>query len=210
MCARVSRLVLLVAALVGGPALARPAPAVPVPVRDGDLVFQDSRSRQSEAIKLATRSAYSHMGVVTLRAGKPFVFEAAAGVQLTPLSAWIARGEGHRVVVKRLKQAETLLTPAVRAKMTALARTWLGRPYDTAFRWDDQRLYCSELVYKLYKQGAGVEIGRVQPAGSFDLSSPLVRRELERRFGATFRADEPVISPQAMFEDPALETVYEN
>ena len=63
-------------------------------VRDGDIIFHTSRSPQSGAIQKATHSKYSHMGIIFLRDGNPFVFEANKTVQYTPLEKWIARGEG--------------------------------------------------------------------------------------------------------------------
>jgi len=97
--------------------------------------------------------------------------------------------------------------------MRNLGKSWLGRPYDLQFRWDDERLYCSELVYKLYERGAGVRIGAVRKAGDFNLASPEVQRLMAKRFGgrqAAFDPDEKVISPQAMFDDAKLVTVFEN
>jgi hypothetical protein len=40
----------------------------------------------------------------------------------------------------------------------ALARRWLGKHYDAAFRWTDDRLYCSELAWKLYDRAIGVRV----------------------------------------------------
>jgi hypothetical protein len=70
-------------------------------VRDGDLIFHTSRSSQSLAVQRATRSPYSHMGVILHRDGKPHVFEAIGKVQYTPLRQWIERGEKQAYVVKR-------------------------------------------------------------------------------------------------------------
>ena len=182
-------------------------------VREGDLVFHRSRSSQSRAVALATGSSYTHMGVVFLSDGQPFVLEAVQPVKLTPLSAWIARGEGGRVVVKRLENAERVLTPEVIERMHRLGSSWLGRPYDLQFRWDDERLYCSELVYKLYERAAGIRIGALRKAEDFNLKSPEVQRLLQQRFGRKgppFDPEETVISPQSMFEDPRLVTVFEN
>jgi hypothetical protein len=81
-------------------------------VRDGDLISQISRSSQSLAIQRATGSPYSHLGLILYRDGKPFVFEAISTVQFTALDRWIARGTGGRFVVKRLRDANTALTPA--------------------------------------------------------------------------------------------------
>jgi hypothetical protein len=187
-------------------------PPTNLKLRDGDLVFQTSRSTQSEAVALATRSRYTHMGVVLVEDARPMVLEAVEPVKLTAFEKWIEGGEDGRVVVKRLKDAEALLTPAARARMRGLARKWMGRHYDAQFRWDDQRLYCSELVYKLFDLAAGVRIGRLQRAKEMNLAAPKVQAKLRERFGArkgAFNPEEIVISPQSMFEDPKLETVFQ-
>lgn len=191
--------------------LAAPPPEAPLPaVRDGDLVFHTSKSRQSQLVALATGSRWTHMGIVVVQDGEPWVLEAVQPVKLTKLSAWISRGDAGRVVVKRLAKADEVLTAGAVAKMRELGKAWLGKDYDLRFQWSDESLYCSELVFKLYEQGAGVEIGRKQKAGEMRLADPKVQKELKRRFPReSFSADEIVVTPQSMFEDPALVTVYE-
>ena len=80
-------------------------------LKDGDIVFHTSRSAQSIAVQRATGSRYSHMGIVLMRGGKPYVFEAVSTVRYTPLAQWTASGNGGPYVVKRLRNADTLLTP---------------------------------------------------------------------------------------------------
>lgn len=178
-------------------------------VRDGDLIFHTSRSSQSIAIQRATGSKYSHMGVIVHRGGKPYVFEAVATVRLTPLGRWIARGAGHHFVVKRLRDADTALTPAGVEKLRLAARGFAGRPYDLTFGWADDRIYCSELVWKVYDRALGVQIGDLQKVRHFNLSDPAVRAKMHERYGDDIPLDEPVISPVAMFESPRLVTVAE-
>ena len=72
-------------------------------VKDGDIIFQTSRSSQSVAVQRATHSRYSHMGIIFLRRGHPYVFEASATVRYTPLAKWIAHGLDGKVVIKRLR-----------------------------------------------------------------------------------------------------------
>ena len=137
--------------------------------RDGDIIFQTSRSAQSVAIQRATRSPYSHVGVIFMRDGKPFVFEAIATVRYTPLASWIARGEGGRYIVKRTKVE---LNSAQIAKLRSSAKSFEGKPYDSYFEWSNQRIYCSELVWKLYRQALGLELGRLQKLREFELDDP--------------------------------------
>jgi hypothetical protein len=172
-------------------------------LRDGDIIFHTSRSAQSAAIQRATHSPYSHVGIVFLRDGKPFVFEAIATVRYTPLDAWIARGDGGRYVVRRLK---TALTPAQTAKLRASARQFEGKPYDLYFEWSDERIYCSELVWKMYEQALGVKLGALQKLREFDLTDPVVKARMRERYGANVPLGEPVISPGAQFDSPLLIT----
>ena len=178
-------------------------------LHDGDIVFQTSRSTQSVAVQRATGSRYSHMGVVMLRDGRPFVFEAAGRVQYTPWATWVARGEGGRVVIKRLKNAPEVLTPAGLSRFRQVARGFEGRPYDLTFEWSDDRIYCSELVWKIYRRALGIEIGKLQQIRDFRLDDPAVRQKMKERYGEHVPLDEPVISPVAMFESPLLVVVME-
>jgi cell wall-associated NlpC family hydrolase len=176
-------------------------------VREGDIIFQTSQSSQSAAIQKATHSPYSHMGLILYQGGKPFVFEAARTVKYTPLDDWVRRGAGAHFVVKRLKQAPTLLTPAALRKLHQEAGRFEGRPYDLTFEWSDSRLYCSELVWKIYQRALGVRVGRLQRLREFDLSDPVVLEKMQERYGSDVPLDELVISPSAMFDWTGLETV---
>lgn len=178
-------------------------------LHDGDLIFQTSNSGQSVAIQRATGSRYSHMGLIFHQAGKPFVFEASATVRFTPLQAWIARGAGGHYVVKRLRAADSRLTPAVLNRMREVARRLNGKKYDLTFEWSDDRMYCSELVWKIYRSALGIEIGRVQKLRDFKLDDPAVKAKLRERYGTKIPLDEPVTSPAAMFDSAELATVAE-
>ena len=179
------------------------APRLEDRLRDGDIIFHESRSSQSRAIQLATKSRYSHMGIVYRNNGRWFVYEAVQPVKMTPLHDWIARGKDGHFVVKRLKNASAL-TPAVLSRMRAIGERFRGRNYDLYFEWSNSRIYCSELVWKIYKDGAGIEIGQLQELREFDLSHPAVRAKMRERYGNRIPRDEPVISPAAMFDSSRL------
>lgn len=178
--------------------------------RDGDIIFQTSRSGQSLAIQLATGSPYSHMGIVYLRNGVPFVFEAVQPVKMTPLKEWIARGENRHFVVKRLRRAKSILSTENLRKMREIGDNFIGLDYDFFFEWSDDRIYCSELVWKIFARGAGVEIGDLERMRDFNLSHPVVKTKIKERFGDDVPLDEIVISPAVMFSSPRLKTVFEN
>jgi Permuted papain-like amidase enzyme, YaeF/YiiX, C92 family len=176
--------------------------------RNGDIIFHTSRSSQSLAIQRATHSPYSHMGIVYVEAGDPSVYEAVQPVKLTRLDDWAKRGENGHFVVKRLRDSDRLLTQSNVARMKAEGKKFQGKSYDPCFDWSDDRIYCSELVWKIYKRALGVEIGNTQRLGDFDLSDPAVMTKIQERWNGSPPKDEVVISPGAMFDSDKLVTVY--
>ncbi|MBN1141125.1 MAG: YiiX family permuted papain-like enzyme [Deltaproteobacteria bacterium] len=172
----------------------------------GDIVFQTSLSSQSQAVQAATKSRYSHVGIVLFKDGKPFVFEAVQPVKYTPLKQWLNRGKDRHYVIKRLKSP---LSEAVVKKMHQENKRFEGKPYDLTFEWSDERIYCSELVWKLYKSAGGIELAPLAKLGSFDLKHPAVKIKLKERYGAKVPVNEPVIAPVAIFDSDLLETVAE-
>jgi len=133
---------------------ASPPPAN-LQLQDGDLVFHQSRSAQSAARGRRDQEqvhAYGSRAAAREQAAR--LWRAVQPTKLTPLAAWVARGDRGKVVIKRLKSANEVFTAEVRRRMHEMGRGWLGRPYDPLFQWTDDRLYCSELVYKLLDRAA--------------------------------------------------------
>lgn len=179
-------------------------------LQNGDIIFQVSRSAQSRAIRLATKSKYSHMGIVYRKGGEFYVYEAVQPVKLTPFEVWTRRGENMHYVVKRLKNSEELLTEMALQKLKEAGDKYKNRNYDIYFEWSDDRMYCSELVWKMYKEAVGIEIGKLQKLKEFDLSSEEVQAKIRERYGDDIPFDEMVISPAEMFNSEVLEMVFQN
>jgi len=196
----------MIALLLGSVASGNAAPAY-VP-KDGDIVFHSSRSSQSVAVQHATHSKYSHMGIVFIEDGNAVVLEAVQPVKRTPLAEWIARGEGGHFVAKRLRDADSLLSPEKLKRLRSEGSRYRGKAYDLYFEWSDDRIYCSELVWKMYKRALGIEIGRTQRLAELDLSDPAVQAKIRERWKGSPPQDEIVISPAAMFASERLVTVH--
>ena len=178
-------------------------------VQNGDIIFQTSKSSQSRAIQLATNSKYSHMGIIYKDGELVYVYEAVQPVKMTPLQAWIKRGESGHYVIKRLKNADEVLTSTVLNKMKQVGEKYKGKSYDIYFEWSDDQIYCSELVWKIYKQAANLEIGQLEQLLDFDLSHELVRAKMKERYGNKIPMNELVISPATMFNSELLITIEE-
>tara|TARA_B110000285_G_C15090362_1_gene598725 strand:- start:144 stop:986 length:843 start_codon:yes stop_codon:yes gene_type:complete len=177
--------------------------------KNGDIIFQTSKSNQSKAIQLATKSKYSHMGIIYENDGQFFVYEAVQPVKLTPLTEWINRGENGHYVIKRLKNADQILTNSTMTKMKQIGEQFKGKPYDIYFEWSDDKIYCSELVWKIYQQATNIEIGQLEQLSDFDLSDNIVKAKMKERYGSNIPMDEKVISPAAMFNSDKLITIEE-
>ena len=176
----------------------------------GDIIFQTSLSDQSLAIHEATNSKYSHMGMVIIKDSIKMVLEAIQPVQYTKLEDWINRGENQKYVVKRLKKADLILTDSIINMLIDIGETFLDKDYDKYFEWSDERMYCSELVWKIYNRVLALEIGESQQLKEFDLSSTIVKNKLLERYGKDIPYNEPVISPAAMFDSKLLESMNIN
>ena len=176
----------------------------------GDIIFQTSESNQSKAIQIATKSRYSHMGIIYLQDNEYYVFEAVQPVKLTLLTDWIKRGENEHYVVKRLKNSKEVLTSEKLSDMKVIGNRFLGKNYDLYFEWSDERIYCSELVWKIYKEALGIEVGELETLQDFDLTNEVVTEKLRERYGNNIPKNELVISPASMFKSEKLQTIYQN
>lgn len=179
-------------------------------LKNGDIIFQTSLSNQSKAIQLATQSKYSHCGMIYKSENDFYVFEAIQLVTTTPLPKWIARGENGKYVIKRLKNADAVLTPSTLNKMKEVGNEFKGKDYDLTFEWSDDKIYCSELIWKIYKRSTGIEIGKLEKLSDFDLTNSAVKSKMKERYGAKIPLNETVISPAAIFDSENLLTVRAN
>lgn len=179
-------------------------------IQDGDLIFQTDLSPQSKAVELATHSIYSHCGIIFKKGDEFLVYEAVQPVIKTALENWIARGKDGKYVIKRLKNADKVLTPAMVEKMKQEGEKYMGKNYDLTFEWSDDRIYCSEYIWKIYQHTTGIEIGKLQHLKDMDLTSEPVKEKLKERYGNKIPMDEIVVTPQAIFESNLLTTVKSN
>lgn len=202
--------------------LALPAAAQDLPdLQRGDVIFQNSRSAQSQAILLATDSAYTHVGIVDFdETGMPVVLEAVRTTRATPLSEWISNGVAEDVAIYRLAG----LTEAEAKAVTNAARSHLGKGYDPYFHQSEATLYCSELVQIAFRDGIGLPLGKVETFADLNLDSSAARALIAERWqdhpacdkGQASDAeaclalllDEPLITPAAVARDPRLTLIY--
>lgn len=175
--------------------------------RNGDILFHSSKSIQSKAIEVATGSEYTHMGIVVIQKGKVFVYEAGQIVHLTPLNVWIKRGIDDKYVVKRLKNADKVLTGKVELDMMKAGSLFNGKKYDMKFQWSDDKIYCSELVWKIYQRGAGISLCSTKKFNDFNIKDKVVQNLIKKRYGSEVNLNEKVVAPYDIYKSDKLITV---
>lgn len=166
----------------------QPAPTTST-LKEGDIVFQTSKSSQSKYIILATRSQWSHCGIIIEKPDGFYVLEAISTVSLTPYQQWVERGRGKRVSVKRYTEEP------IKIKYSK----YLGRPYDLAFKFDNGKWYCSELVYDIYKRQLSVELCEPRPVSDYVISGldkVLTKRGIDK--------NQLVVAPSDIFDSKLL------
>ena len=161
-------------------------------IHEGDIIFLSSNSPRAGAIKIASRSPYSHVGVVIQTKKGLKVFEAVQPVRFTSIDKFIARG--NLVLIKRLKD-NTLVTEKSARKFRKLAASWVGKNYDGTYRWSDSRMYCSELVWKLYDRAFDIQLVPLRRLEQYSLKSPVVRTALRKVYGKKIPYKQTVIAP---------------
>ncbi len=177
-CGRFSLVIILVlvsatpVAAGGKRKLVRPEPVnlAELDLREGDILLQHFASKLGSVIADVTDSQYSHCGMVVMQGGEPHVIEAIGPVRIIPAEDWFKQGHLHRFTQVRPRN----LTREQISKVRREAEKMLGRPYDIQYEWDEQKIYCSELVYKAFDRALGIEVGSRQKLGDLNwISHPL-------------------------------------
>lgn len=126
----------------------------------GDLIFQSLPVNDLvQAIEGISESPYSHCGIVVFKDDQWQVLEAIGPVKYTPLYEWVQRGRKEAIAVYRFKDSQNIDLFITEAKK------FIGRPYDIRYRMDDEKIYCSELIYKSYLKSHNIKLGELKALG---------------------------------------------
>lgn len=177
-------------------------------IAEGDIIFIQSQTEQAKAIAEATGSLWTHVGVIVKKAGAWQVAEAVGPLQINSLKSFIARSRNDSYKVMRFKFFSQKMLPQLYANLYKY-----NQPYDVFFEFSDERIYCSELTYKVFKDTTGYPIGTLQRTGDLKLDGPFVKKLIEDRLtsiGKQLNPEEPIITPVQQSRDPNLTVVTES
>ena len=133
-------------------------------LRTGDLIFRHGRGFISNALMSLGRheQKFSHAGIVAIEAGETFVYHAIGGeenksnrLRKDPLRLFCDPTAVHSFGVFRTDLAQDNLERIV-SEVNAFYRE--GLEFDTHFDLEtDDKMYCTELIYKVFKKVLGNE-----------------------------------------------------
>jgi hypothetical protein len=172
--------------------------------REGDVIFQSlPHGPVVWAIEGVTKSPYSHCGIVARKDGRWIVYEAYRGVSATLLETFLFRGRGGGFAVYRLRDEYRQHIPQTLQR----CETYLGRPYDIRYRLDDEKIYCSELIYKAYRDATcGQHLGDLERFGDMNWQPyELLIKQIE---GGDVPLDREMITPVQLARASQLEPVF--
>lgn len=172
--------------------------------RDGDVIFQSlPHGPVVWAIEGVTESPYSHCGIVGTRDGQRVVYEAIGSVRITPLKEFLWRGRGGGFAVYRLRDEHRAHIP----ETLRCCEKYLGRPYDIRYRLDDEKIYCSELLFKAFRDAtSGEQLGDLVKFGDMDWGPyETLIRQIE---GGPVPVDREMITPRDLAKARQLEPVF--
>lgn len=174
--------------------------------QNGDVIFHTSKSNQSKMISEVTGSKLTHVGMVFINEGKTYVYEAVQPVKLTPIDQWVKRGVDSKYVVLRSKKT---LSGDELLKMKEYGLKQLGKGYDLKFQWSDSKMYCSELVFKVFEQ-VGISLSEKHTFKDYKLDSESAQKAIKQRYGSSINIDEVVVTPVDLRKSNKLKVVFDN
>ncbi len=167
--------------------------------REGDVLFQHFDSRLCDMIRDVTGSQLTHCGLVVYRAGQPYVLEAKSpAVSYVPLEDWFGQGQNGYYAHFRPRR----VSRGKIRKVVAEAHKLLGKSYDLQYELSDQKIYCSELVYKGFLRGARLELGVPQKLG--ELKWQTHEAFIRLLAGGGLPLERKIVTPAAVARSPNL------
>lgn len=186
-----------------------PAPQTTQGYADGDIIFIKSQSSQSGALREATGSPWTHVGMLISNDGEWSVIEAIGPVVKTPIEDYIRRSKNKSFKVYRFRHFDAA---TMRDAMIKSAQKY-NKPYDVYFEFSNDRIYCSELTYKVMLEVTGHELGRIEKIGDMKLDGPKVKALVKKRLteiNKELNNDEDIITPVNQMLDPDLTLIYDS
>ncbi len=173
-----------------------------VDVQHGDFIFQHLPGELTAMIADMTKSQYSHCGIIVKKFNGFVVLQAIGPVKETPLNEWINYGIGKKFTIVRLKKEYRSKIPVIISQ----GYKFTGKPYDIQYQWNDQKIYCSELIYKAVFNATGLRLAEFVRLGN--MAWQPYEATIRQITGGTLPLDREMITPQSLVVSDKVDVVY--
>jgi len=140
------------------------AQAQKVELQTGDLLFQKMNCGElCDAIHAVTEgyqgNDFSHLGLVLIENDSVFIIEAAGNSVRKVTLEDFSKNTSTTMFIGRVKSKYKKLIPQV----ISFSKQQLGTPYDDDYIYDNEKYYCSELIYDAFLKAHGKPFFTLEP-----------------------------------------------
>lgn len=167
----------------------------------GDVVFQSlPHNLLVDTIEGVSASRLSHCGIIIKEGESFYVLEALGKVKKTPLFEFFNRGRRKGLLVYGfIDESEGVTTAKGCLK-------YLSFPYDSKYEMDDQKIYCSELIYKGFWECGRGNIADLQRLDTLNYLP--YEKEIKYFNDGIIPLDRLMITPVGLSESRYLKLTY--
>lgn len=186
----------------------------------GDILLQSAKCGVfCDSIRATTHSQIDHAAIVIVPPQTQRLAFGSKGAAMdgeiieawtpiakkTPLSEFLSRDDGKYIQLR--------LKPEYRDKISMddvinVAKSYIGKDYDYKFEENEDKIYCSELVYKAYEKGANIPVGKIQKISDFD--KKYAKGYWTEHFHGKIPWERRVISPAGLLMTNKFDVVFSN
>lgn len=176
-------------------------------LQEGDILFISINSFLYKQVARGTGSWCSHVGFAVKEQDEWYVLESAVPfVKRSPLRKFLSKTCGDEIAIRRLKSG---LTPQQITQLKAEADKRMGMVYHLGFKFDSKRQFCSKFVHECFRDGLGVELGKVETLDVLLAQNPQASVGFWRAwYLGVIPWQRRTVTPASQLFDETLETVF--
>lgn len=176
-------------------------------LQEGDILFISINSFLYKQVARGTGSWCSHVGFVVQEQGEWFVMESAVPVvKRSPLRSFLSKTCDDQVAIRRLKSG---IRAAQIERLKIEANKRMGTFYHLGFKYDSKRQFCSKFVHECFRDGLGINIGKVETLEVLLEQNPDASVGFWRAwYLGLIPWQRRTLTPASQLADNALETVF--
>lgn len=178
-------------------------------LREGDIIFICFPHALYRPIAETSGSWESHVGILFRNsAGGWMVAQSTIPVSnFSPLESFVGRSQNGRFLVRRIRGG---LSNAEVLRLRSAAGRRMGQLYDTGFRYDSPRQFCSKFVYDSFLEATGRRVGRIETFREMFLENPTAPVAFWRSwFFGHIPWDRQSVTTTSQLRSPNLVTVFD-